>query len=83
MIEAHWLQSTGAGDDVLEVTFRATSAQLLSVSDEDLERIVGPVGAPIVREKLTLYTLAHQPAVAQASEDQARADLAARRRLDA
>lgn len=66
-IEAHWLTSTGAGDDVLEVTIRATAAQLDGVSDAHLLVAFGSA-AGVVGERLNLYRLAHLPGVAQAAE---------------
>lgn len=66
-IEAHWLTSTGSGDDVLEVTIRVTAAQLSGVSDAHLLVAFGSAAAA-VGERLNLYRLAHMPGVAQASE---------------
>lgn len=87
-ITASWLRSTGAGDDVLEVrspgpvdlTMRVNAAHLRQLADDNALELFGPAQAE-VEVALNLYRLAHEPAYAQASEDEARRGLAARREL--
>lgn len=84
-ITARWLQSTGAGDDVLEVTvagavrvtMHANAATIRQIADAgELERF--GMAASHVGMALHLYRLAHEPDHARASEAEARAALAAR-----
>ncbi len=83
----HWRQSTGAGDDVLEVTapgmvLEVTAARLRQLADTGELEVFGDAAAE-VENALHLYRLAHEPALARASEDEARAALAHRRAEDA
>lgn len=84
---ASWLTSTGAGDDVLEVTHDAgvvstgTAATIRRLADEGHLGVFGDAQAE-VETALRLYRLAHEPALARALEDDARAALAARRAQD-
>lgn len=86
-IGAHWQQSTGAGDDVLEahchalgleVTWRVTAARLRQLAESGELNLFGPAEA-IVTQRLELYRLAHEPAAALGLEAEARAALARRR----
>lgn len=85
-IAASWLSSTGAGDDVLEVTMggpvevtmRVNAANLRQIADTQGLEVFG-LAAGHVAGALDLYRLAHEPALAHASEDAARAALAERR----
>jgi hypothetical protein len=85
-VSVRWLTSTGAGDDVLEVTapgmvLTATAAHVRRCVDAgELEAFGSFAGE--VEAALHLYRLAHEPALARASEDDARAALARRRAQD-
>lgn len=90
VVGASWETSTGAGDDVLEVTHdsptgitvtRVTAADLRRIADagELEERFGSAFGA--VGLMLKLYRLAHEPALARALEDETRAALARNREL--
>lgn len=83
MTTVRWLTSTGAGDDVLEVTgvgfvLTATAAHVRRLSERGELDSFGGAQAQ-VEVALELYRLAHEPAYARASEDAARAALAHRR----
>lgn len=90
-IGAHWETSTGAGDDVLhahchalglEVDWRVTAARLRGMAEHGELDVFGPCEA-IVTDRLALYRLAHEPALAADAEATARGALAARRELAA
>lgn len=66
-LEAHWLTSTGAGDDVLEVTIRATAGDLSAATEAAIRATYGAAAGAVI-ERLNLYRLAHLPGVAQAAE---------------
>lgn len=93
MTFASWESSTGAGDDVLEVTdgahgsgvtvTRVTAADLRRIADAgELEDRFG-AAASTVAMALHLYRLSHEPALARAAEDAVREQLAQRRAEDA
>lgn len=84
---ASWLQSTGAGDDVLEVTapgmvLEVTASRLRMLVERGELAVFGE-HTPAVLQAFDLYRLAHEPAHAKASEDAVRAQLAERRAQDA
>lgn len=81
-----WLTSTGAGDDVLEVTapgvvITATASHVRGLAERGELEVFGAAQAQ-VENALRLYRLAHEPALARALEDDARAALAQRRAED-